>query len=109
MSTKKAQAMLGALPSQAVCRLGHRLYAFWERFRDDFKTQTRDGSAYAYHYPQAGCCAWTPNATLPGEARESGISGQNLQHFMSQSPWSGQAVCRQVQEELKLDSQVLGL
>ena len=24
-----------------------------------------------------------------------------MQHFMSESPWSGQAVCRRVQEELK--------
>jgi hypothetical protein len=31
-----------------------------------------------------------------GIGREVGVSGQHLQHFMSESPWSGQAVCRQV-------------
>lgn len=36
-----------------------------------------------------------------GISRETGVSGQNLQHFMSASPWSGEAVCRQVQDELK--------
>jgi SRSO17 transposase len=36
-----------------------------------------------------------------GISRETGVSGQNLQHFMSASPWSGEAVCRQVQNELK--------
>jgi hypothetical protein len=33
--------------------------------------------------------------------REVGVSGQNRQHFMSESPWSAQAVYRQVQEEIK--------
>jgi SRSO17 transposase len=36
-----------------------------------------------------------------GIGREAGISGQNLQHFMSESPWSEQAVCCRVREELK--------
>jgi SRSO17 transposase len=36
-----------------------------------------------------------------GISRETGVRGQNLQHFMSASPWSGEAVCRQVQDELK--------
>jgi SRSO17 transposase len=36
-----------------------------------------------------------------GIGREVGLSGQNLQHFMSESPWSGPAVCRRVQDELK--------
>jgi hypothetical protein len=33
--------------------------------------------------------------------REVGVSGQNLKHFMSESPWSAHAVYRQVQEEIK--------
>lgn len=38
--------------------------------------------------------------------REVGISDQNLQHFMSNSPWSAQTVYRRVQDEIK---QTLGL
>lgn len=33
--------------------------------------------------------------------REANVSKQNLQHVMTCSPWSGAAVCRAVQEELK--------
>ncbi len=33
--------------------------------------------------------------------REVGISSQNMQHFMSNSPWSAPVVCRQVQDEIK--------
>lgn len=32
--------------------------------------------------------------------RKTGIPGQNVQHFMSRSPWSAQAVIRQVQMEV---------
>jgi SRSO17 transposase len=36
-----------------------------------------------------------------GIGREAGVEGQNMQHFMSNSPWSGAAVCAQVQKELQ--------
>ena len=35
------------------------------------------------------------------------MEGQNIQHFMSESPWSGEAVCRQVQDELKARPELL--
>jgi hypothetical protein len=72
------------------------LYACWERFRDDFKTHTRDGSGYAYPY-LSGLLRLDTKRPFAGIGRERGISGQNLQHFMSESPGSGQAVCRRVQ------------
>jgi SRSO17 transposase len=93
------------LPSQAVCSLGHRLYAFWEWFRGGFKTQARDGSAYAYHY-LSGLLRMDSQRHFAGISREVGISGQNLQHFMSESPWSGPAVRRRVQEEPKATPQL---
>ena len=42
-----------------------------------------------------------------GIGREAGVEGQNIQHFMSESPWSGEAVCRQVQDELKARPELL--
>ena len=41
------------------------------------------------------------NRHYKGIGREAGVEGQNIQHFMSNSPWSGEAVYRQVQDELK--------
>jgi hypothetical protein len=103
MSTDPGDAW--GLPRPAVCGLGHRLYAFWERFRDDFKTQTRDGSDSAYPY-RSGLLRLDTKRPFAGIGREAGISGQNLQHFRSESPGSGQAVCRQGQEELKATPQL---
>ena len=36
--------------------------------------------------------------TMAEIAREAQISEQNMQHFMSQSPWSGRALMEQVQQ-----------
>ncbi|MDJ0571076.1 MAG: hypothetical protein QNJ53_18790 [Pleurocapsa sp. MO_192.B19] len=38
------------LPSSAIEKLGAGLRTIWERFRPCFKTQTRDGSEYAWFY-----------------------------------------------------------
>jgi SRSO17 transposase len=38
--------------------------------------------------------------TMAGIAREAQVAEQNMQHFMSKSPWSGQALIEQVQEAI---------
>src|SRR5499427_3385212 len=38
------------LSSEAIGTLGERLYEFWQRFRNGFKTCTRDTSGCAYDY-----------------------------------------------------------
>jgi len=36
-----------------------------------------------------------------GIAREGGVEPQNMQHFMSNSPWSAEAVQKQVLDEVQ--------
>jgi SRSO17 transposase len=88
------------LPQQAVRRLGADLRAFWERFRARFRTRTRDTSEHAYWY-------WRGQLTMEDarnfaniERRLHGGDGQSLQQFMTDSPWSKQAVCDQIQDEI---------
>jgi hypothetical protein len=97
---KKDPRCSWGFPNEAVHNLGQRLHGFWERFRGGFKTKTRDGSAYARHY-LSGLLRMKGERHFTGIGREAGVDGQNIQHFMSESPWSGEAVCRQVQDELK--------
>ena len=85
-------------------RLGNDLRAFWERFRTCFRTRTRDTSEQAYWY-------WRGQLTMEDarnfaniERRLHGGDGQALQQFMSDSPWSKQAVCDQIQDELRVHS-----
>lgn len=44
-----AASRWGVAPDMSQA-LPERLYAFWQRYAACFKTQTRDTSAYAYHY-----------------------------------------------------------
>jgi SRSO17 transposase len=87
------------LPPEAIRSLGDRLYRCWERFRPCFQTATRDTSRYAYHYLSAQLRMETAR-NFANIGRHTDLPGQNLQHFMSHSPWSAAAVLRQVQEEI---------
>jgi SRSO17 transposase len=77
------------------------LQQFYERFRPCFKTRTHDTSACALRY-------WRGQLTMDAERNfanlerrlEPGRDGQQLQQFMSDSPWPGQAVFAAIQKEI---------
>ena len=83
----------------AIRKMGDRLVAFWERYSPCFRTQTRDGSDYAHKY-LSGLLRMTEQRNFTNIGRQTGVAGQNVQHFMSHSPWSASAVIEQVQQEL---------
>lgn len=88
------------LSSEAIGTLGERLYEFWQRFRGCFKTSTRDSSGRAYAYLR-GQLTMDGERNFANMARNmTGDDGQALQHCMSNSPWSGPVVCRQIQAEI---------
>ena len=89
------------LSAEAICTLGERLYEFWQRFRGCFKTCTHDTSGRAYDYLR-GQLTMDGERNFANMARNmTGDDGQALQHFMSNSPWAGQAVFGQIQAEIK--------
>ena len=88
------------LSSAAIGTLGERLYEFWQRFRGCFKTSTRDTSGRAYAYLR-GQLTMDGERNFANMARNmTGDDDQALQHFMSNSPWSGPAVFDQIQAEI---------
>src|SRR5438445_4215652 len=88
------------LSAEAISTVGERLYEFWLRFRDCFTTRTRDTSANAYNYLR-GQLTMDNERNFANMARNmTGDDGQALQHFMSNSPWAGQAVFGQIQAEI---------
>jgi len=89
------------LSAEALASVGERLYEFWLRFRDCFRTRTRDTSAHAYHYLRGQLTMDTERNCANMARNITGDDGQALQHFMSNSPWSGQAVFGQIQAEIK--------
>ncbi len=90
------------LPMEVVYDLEGRLRRFWERFQLCFTTRTRDTSENAWIYLQGAL-------RMAGERNYANIArrvigpqedGQNLQQFMSDSPWSAEEVFAQIQAEV---------
>ncbi len=87
------------LSPEAIADLGNRLMQFWRYYGQWTRTQTRDTSAYGLSYV-SGLVRMKGSRTMADIAREAQVSEQNMQHFMSNSPWSGPALIEQVQQAL---------
>jgi len=73
----------------------------WQLFKRWMRTPTRDTSAYGLHY-LSGLLRMNSRRNMAQIGRQTGVSEQNMQHFMSNSPWPGCAVIEGIQEEIKL-------
>lgn len=90
------------LPPSVVPEVAARLMAVWERFRSCFRTRTRDRSDLAYHYLRGLLTLETKRnyANIVRRVISVRADGQDLQQFMSDSPWSARSVFDQIQAEL---------
>ena len=98
------------LPPEAVADLADRLRRVWIRFQVCFKTKTRDPSEYAWVYLRGVLTMATKRnfANIARRVIAPEDDGQNLQQFMSDSPWSGQEVFAQIQAEIRQRSELCG-
>lgn len=90
------------LPTEIIDGLAEQLRDCWTRFRPCFTTKTRDTSEYAYIYLR-GLLTMDTKRNYVNIARrviDPEADGQNLQQFMSDSPWADQPVCQQIQAEI---------
>ncbi len=90
------------LPSETIIDLADRLHRIWSRFRNCFTTRTRDTSEYAFVYLRGLLTMDTKRnyANIARRVINSDDDGQNIQHFMSDSPWTGQSVFNTIQTEI---------
>lgn len=90
------------LSAEAIADLGNRLQRFWERFRGNFKTRTRNGAGHAWTYLRGLLLMGKGRnfANIDRRVIDPGGDGQNLQQFMSDSPWASQPPIQQVQQEI---------
>ena len=80
--------------------LPERLYGFWQRYYECFKTRTRNTGEYAYHYLSC-LLRMETKRNYSNIGRAAGVAGENIQHFMSNSPWPAKVAMEQVQQEIK--------
>lgn len=98
------------LPREAVQNLGRDLRAVWQRYHHCFVTRRHDTSFYAFIYLKG--LMLLPNqrnyVNIARRVVDPESDGQNLQHFMSDSPWSAQAVFEHLQEDIRADHRLQG-
>ena len=82
-------------------------FGFWQRLQELFKTKTRDTREYAHCY-MSGPLRMEEKRNYTNIGCNTGIPAQNMQHFMLNSPWSAQAVIRQVQAEIAATTELQG-
>jgi SRSO17 transposase len=87
--------------------LGEGLQRFWRYYGQDTRTQTRDTSGYGLAYV-SGLLRMEARRNMANIGRKTGVSEQNMQHFMSQSPWSGRAMIARMQEAIAQRSEIAG-
>lgn len=98
------------LPKAAVSDLAEGLRSFWSRFRDCFKTKTRDTSENGWVYLR-GLLTMASKRNYSNIVRrvvDIDEDGQNLQQFMSDSPWAGEKVFVQIQREIQERPELAG-
>jgi SRSO17 transposase len=88
------------LSSELSWELPERLQRFCQRYYECFKTKTRNRGEYAYHY-LSGLLRLEAPRNYTNIGRATGVAGENIQHFMSNSPWLARTALEQVQEEIK--------
>lgn len=88
------------MPLEEIPKLGERLSGFYAHFRPYLLTHTRDTSEYGLRY-LSGLLRMETQRNFVNVGRQTAMSGQNLQHFISNSPWSARELIREVQNEIK--------
>lgn len=84
---------------EAIAKLGNRLERFWRYYGQWTWTQTSGTNHYGLSYLK-GLLRMKTDRNMSEIAREAGVSEQNMQHFISNSPWSGEKMIGQVQQAI---------
>ena len=88
------------IPEEAVTDLGVDFERLCSRYQPLFTTRTRDTSVYGTAYMSGLLRNPHRQRNFTGIADSTGVSEQNLHHFMSNSPWHAQPIIDQIQSDI---------
>ncbi len=80
--------------------MGQRLKDYYGRFSSNLRTKTRDTSEYGLRYV-SGLLRMEAERNMAHIGRKTDVSEQNMQHFISNSPWSGPGLVAAIQDDIK--------
>lgn len=90
------------IPEEAVTDLKADFEHLCTRYQPLLTTQTRDTSVYGHAYISGLLLNPNTQRTFTGIADSTGVSEQNLHHFMSNSPWQVGPILDQIQGDIAL-------
>jgi len=88
------------IPLDEIKHLSERLQCFYDRFRAHVRPKTQDTSEYGLCYV-SGLLRMETKRNMANIGRKTNVPIQNMHHFMSNSPWSGQGLITAVQDDVK--------
>jgi len=88
------------LPLDEIAQLGQRLKGYYSRFSSKLRTKTRDTSEYGLRYV-SGLLRMETERNMANIGRKMDVSAQNMQHFISNSSWSGPELVAAIQDDIK--------
>jgi SRSO17 transposase len=94
------EAAQWGLPLEEITKLGKRLRKFCSKYSSSLRTQTHDKVEYGYRYV-SGLIRIEAKRNMANIGRKTGVPEQNMQHFMSESPWSGRDLIAEIREDVK--------
>jgi SRSO17 transposase len=103
----RTQAARWGLPLEAVAGLPARLKSFWLEYGQSAKTRTRDTRTYGEVY-LSGLLRMESKRNITEIARRGKVSVQNMQHFISQSPWSAARMIEKMQRAVAARTELAG-
>ena len=87
--------------------MGERLEDFWREYGQWARTKTRDTSQYGLAYV-SGLLRMEAKRNIATIGRQAGISEQNMQHFISNSPWAGREMIAAMQRAVAGRAELAG-
>lgn len=99
MKSNQSETEQWGLSLEEINGLGERLGEFYSKYRIHLLTQTDDTSEYGLHY-LSSLMRMETKRTMANIARISGVPIQNMQQFISASPWSGPHLIGAIQNEI---------
>ncbi len=83
--------------------LPERLAEFHKTYRSRMRTRTRDTSQYGLDYI-SGLLRMETKRNINNIARKAGVPEQNMQQFISDSPWAGDDLITVLQQDITMQS-----
>ncbi|MCX9088358.1 MAG: IS701 family transposase [Candidatus Methanoperedens sp.] len=95
------------MPLEAIEGLGERLKRCWRYYGQWTRTKSHQTPECGFHY-LSGMLRLSSGRNIAHISRSGGVAEQNMQHYISHSPWSGRGMMAAIQESVAQRAELRG-